>query len=149
MQAADFARKVRDGLSRRRLRLAIGRALALPPLVALGLAAHFWSTAGRLGSYRPAEPSRLYAAPLELRAGAPYVRSALVADLRSLGYRAATGEVGTGEFAFSRGTLRIGLRPQVDDGGAGALGGGMLEVAPSGAASERCAPAAARWASGR
>ncbi len=99
----------------RRLQLLIALAAAIPPLVVLAVAAHFWSTAGRLASYRPAEPSRLYAAPLVLRVDGPVDRAALVADLQSLGYRRVEHASQPGELAPRTDGLTVMLRPANDD----------------------------------
>ena len=129
MRAAAHLRALGDTLTPRCLRVVIASVVALPPLAALAVAAHFWSTAGELSSYRPAEPSRLYAAPLELRRGAPFVRAALVADLQALGYRQAIGAVGTGEFTLDGQSLRVGLRRSGDSAdGPGPFGGQTLEM---------------------
>ena len=129
MRPAAQLERLLSGLDGRRLAVVVALVLTLPPLVVLGFAAHLWSTAGKLSSYRPAEPSRLYAAPLELQRGNPFVRSALVADLRSLGYRPAMGSVGTGEFAFIGPSLRIGLRREEGSAeGPGPFAGQTLEV---------------------
>ncbi|HEV8631299.1 MAG TPA: transglycosylase domain-containing protein [Thermoanaerobaculia bacterium] len=90
-------------------------AVGLPLLAVFALAAHFWSTAGELGDYRPAEPSRLYAAPLVLRVGAAVDARALGTDLRSLGYRPAPGEPTSGEYVLGAGELRLALRARADD----------------------------------
>ena len=84
--------------------------VAVPLIVSLAVAAHFWSTAGRFASYRPAEPSRLYAAPLVLRVGGPVDLATLVADLRTLGYRRTSGAPGIGEMRVGAEGLKIGLR---------------------------------------
>jgi len=96
--------------NRRRLLWLVAGAVGVPALVSLAVAAHFWSTAGRLATYRPAEPSRLYAAPLVLSEGGPADRAALIADLRSLGYRRASGEPRIGEMRVSDDGLELGLR---------------------------------------
>jgi penicillin-binding protein 1B len=103
--------------------------VAVPVLVSLGVAAHFWSTAGRLASYRPAEPSRLYAAPLVLRVGGPVDPATLVADLRSLGYRRTSGAPGIGEMRVGAEGLTIGLRRDARvGGGSRAASASTLEV---------------------
>src|SRR5262245_31345408 len=85
-------------------------AVGLPIVTVLAAAAHFWSTAGKIGIYRPEEPSRLYAAPLTLRKGAPFDHSGLAADLESLGYRPVSRDVGRSEFQLDAHRLRIGLK---------------------------------------
>ena len=109
-----------DHLRGRRILWLVAATVVAPALVALAIAAHFWSTAGKLASYRPAEPSRLYAAPLVLRAGGPADRASLIADLRSLGYRRTAGKPGVGEMQIGDDGLQIGLRRAavVEDEGA-------------------------------
>ncbi|HEV8237978.1 MAG TPA: PBP1A family penicillin-binding protein [Thermoanaerobaculia bacterium] len=99
-----------DHLRERRILWLIAGAIVAPALVCLAIAAHFWSTAGRLATYKPAEPSRLYAAPLVLRPGGPADRAALVADLGSLGYRRTAGAPHAGEMRVADDELEIGLR---------------------------------------
>src|SRR4051812_11717329 len=66
-------------------------ALVAPGLLFLGIAAHFWRVTSSFASYVPEQPSRLYAAPLVLQAGAPIDRQTLAADLAHLGYRDTAG----------------------------------------------------------
>jgi len=128
MRAPDLHRLF-DRLRGRRLASLVAITVAVPVLVSLGVAAHFWSTAGRLASYRPAEPSRLYAAPLVLRVGGPVDPVTLVADLRSLGYRRTSGAPGIGEMRVGAEALKIGLRRDARvGGGSRAAGASTLEV---------------------
>src|ERR1044072_3987149 len=99
-----------DRLRGRPLAMLVAGAVIAPVVVALAAAAYCWSTAGRLADYRPAEPSRLYAAPLMLRIGGPADRTALVADLESLGYRRTASEPRLGEMRVADGRFEIGLR---------------------------------------
>ncbi|HXT49564.1 MAG TPA: PBP1A family penicillin-binding protein, partial [Thermoanaerobaculia bacterium] len=99
-----------DRLRGRPLALLVAGAVLMPMVVVAALAAYFWSTAGRLADYRPAEPSRLYAAPLVLRVGGPAHRAALIADLESLGYRRTAEKPGRGEMLIVEGRFDVGLR---------------------------------------
>jgi penicillin-binding protein 1B len=136
--SSDLSRRLRLRLDEalghlhgRRLRLLVAITAATPPLVAIAVGAYFWSTAGRLATYRPAEPSRLYAAPLVLRSGDPADRAALLADLESLGYRRVPRATRPGELALRADGLSVALRARRENGDAGEAGvaaAGLLEV---------------------
>jgi len=120
-------------LSGRRLRLLIAWVVVTPLLLATAIAAHFWSTAGDLADHRPAEPSRLYAAPLALRVGGPVEPRTLRSDLESMGYRPAGDTIVMGTYRLSPGAVSIGLRRQPREGeGPGPFAGSILEAAIAG-----------------
>jgi penicillin-binding protein 1B len=122
--------RLREQLTDRRVCVVLALGLGAPVLAAAAVAFHLWSTSGELSSYRPQEPSRLFAAPLTLRVGSPVEPVTLIADLHSLGYREVHGAVETGEYSLSSARLRVGLRREEEGEvqGPGVLGGALVEA---------------------
>ena len=104
--------------------------VGLPLLLLGGAALHFWSTAASFDDHSPSAPSRLYAAPFELRAGAGMTARTLDDALDALGYRPGMPPLRAGEYLRDGGRFEIGVRAgEVEADGLPPLGGASLEVA--------------------
>jgi penicillin-binding protein 1B len=130
MDARTLRTQLRRLLTGRFALTAVAVAVGLPLLVLFGAAIHFWSTAASFAEYRPAAPSRLYAAPFELRVGESLDAPTLAAALEALGYRRADGGVlEPGGFRRRGARFAIASRPGEGRGdGLPPLGGATVEV---------------------
>jgi penicillin-binding protein 1B len=100
-------------------------------LFVLWLLRPFWRLSGQFAQHAEAQPSRLYAQPLELRVGGPGSAAEVIDELAALEYReAATGELEVGTYRKTAGGVAVFLRrfptPR------GTAGGQVLEVSFSG-----------------
>ncbi len=100
-------------------------------LFVLWLLRPFWRLSGQFAQHAEAQPSRLYAQPLELRAGGPGSAAEVIEELGALEYREiAAGELDVGTFRKTAGGVAVFLRTFPTP--RGEAGGQILEASFSG-----------------
>lgn len=116
-------------------RLRLGWVLAAIAVVFLGFLAWlllpFWRLSGQFAKHAEAQPSRLYAQPLELRVGGPGSTAEVIDELAGMEYREApTGELAAGTYRKTENGLAVHVRTFPTP--RGAAGGQVLEVSFNG-----------------